>query len=403
MALFRCCSYVAGDAFTKECHLFRRTYLLLILLFTLLAACGGPQVASTPAGGNAPTGVTPTVAVAGASPTAEAAQVTATVPVAVETAAPLQPTEALMEASPTGALDGGTATPAAETSYPLSYTDATGAKVTLEQQPERIVSLFPINNETLFAIGAGEQVVAVDEAFTRFPEEATEKQTIAGDYQKFDIEKIVSLKPDLVLSAGGAEKIVDEPLKDAGVRVINIGYPASLADTLKLMRDLGKITGNPDEADKLATELEASIEEVRRQTADAKKPRVYLETDISTPGKPYVAGGGSLGDELITIAGGKNIFANADPFAQVGYEAIVKANPEVILLANAKGFVGPNFLNPTTPAEVKKRKGFASTSAVKNNRVVPINAEVLSTPGPRLIRGVRELATAIHPEIFGER
>jgi iron complex transport system substrate-binding protein len=290
----------------------------------------------------------------------------------------------------------------APAAFPLTYTDATGQKATLREQPRRIVSLFPSNNDTVFAIGAGDQVIAVD-AFTTSPKEAAQKPKVEGDVTTFNIEQIVGLRPDLVLSASGAEEVVDRPLRDAGVTVINTGIPATLADVERHIRDLGRVTGHQAGAGRVAGELRGAVEDVRRRAQGAPKRRVYLETDISTPGKPYTVGKGSLGDEIISLAGGRNIFGGAQsPFPQVSYESIVRADPQVILLGDAEGYVAPGFLNPTTPEEVRARKGFDTTEAVRKNRVVPIYSDRLS-PGPRLAQGVRDLAVAIHPEIFGER
>lgn len=291
-------------------------------------------------------------------------------------------------------------TPRTEAAFPFVYTDANQRKVTLKQRPQRIVALFPVNNETLFAIGAGEQVIAVDD-FTIFPKAAAAKPKIGGANFKFNTEKIVGLDPDLVITSFGTEEILDKALRDAGVPVLATPYPTSLSATYDLIRDLGKITGHVDEANQLSTKLRGELEAVQRRTAKAPKVPVYYETDASTPGKPFTVNTGTLGDELLSAAGGRNVF-NGVKSGQVSFESIVSAKPKVILLGDVKGYVPENFFSPTSVQEVKQRKGFSTIPAVRDNRVVPIYVERI-VPGPRLGQGLRDLAVAIHPEIFGER
>jgi iron complex transport system substrate-binding protein len=397
-----------------EDRLSRRFTFLVALLTLILIACGAragnpstqAPTATTAAGGApfpAPTVSGPATEAATAGATVGGATAATLAPTAV--AAPTAGSTALPGATATQASVGATATgsgAASRAGYPFTYTDASGTKVTLREQPRRIVSLFPINNNTVFAIGAGDQVIAVDE-FTTSPREATEKPKIRGDYQKFDVEGVVRLRPDLVLTSF-TDEILDKPLRRAGVTVISMPYPSTLQGVYKHIQDLGRIMGHSTEAGRAVAKLQGEVAQVRGRAEKARKVRVYYEADISTPGKPYTVGSGSLVDELIAISGGRNVFGNSKlPSLQVGYEAIVKADPEVMVLGDVKGFVGPGFYNPTTVEEVKRREGFATTRAVKANRVVPINAEAFIVPGPQLSQGLRNLAAIIHPEIFGER
>lgn len=403
--------------------------LILALAVTFLAACGGALGAPRPADDAAtaaPSTVPAVLGDAGGSPTAAAsaaASGTAPTPPASTGAgtAPGATLTAGVGTTPTGAsatvdaetaetgetMPAGTAQPVgtvgpAAGGFPLTYTDAGGAKVTLEERPERIIALFPANNETLFAIGAGDQIIAVDD-FTTWPAAAAEKPKVGGNGFKFDIERIVSLEPDLVISGFGVEEVVDKPLREANVPVINTGYAKSLEDVYTLMRDLGRLSGHTPEAEREITKLQAAVSEVEKRAAGADKVRVYFETDASTPGKPYTVSPGSLADQIIGLAGGRNVFANinaANP--QVSYEAIVDADPHVILLGDIEGHVGPTFLNPITVQDVRQRTGFDTVRAVRANRLVPINPE-LTSPGPRVVQGLRQMAAAIHPEIFSER
>ncbi len=405
--------------------------LVTALVVLLLVGCGGspdtppattdqpsPTSEVTSAGADSPTAqattasgdaATPTAAIT-VEPTVEATIGATTVATAVSTAASATTPAATVAATAESVetqMPGATASVSdpvgqAASSFPLTYTDAGGRKVTLEKQPERIISLFATNNDTLFAIGAGDRIVAVDD-FTTTPAEAAEKPKVGGNNFQFDVERMVALKPDLVITSAGTEELVDKPLRDAGITVIATPYPTSLEGVYTLMSDLGRITGNTDASAREVARLRATVDDVRTRLANARKVSVYYESDISTPGKPFTAGPGSLTHDLIRAAGGTNVFGTGNnPFPQVGFEAIVKANPQVILLGNVKGYVPELFFSPTTVQEVKQRKGFRTIAAVRNNRVVPVYIDRL-VPGPKLNQGLRDVAVAIHPEVFGER
>ena len=372
--------------------------IALLLIILTLTACGAPE--PTPGASTSGTSV------GEAESTSEPAmmQTPTTVQADATVDAGVTPTGTLATAASGATVEpemtAAATTPRTEAAFPFVYTDANQRKVTLKQRPRRIVALFPVNNETLFAIGAGEQVIAVDD-FTAFPKAAASKPKIGGANFKFNTEKIVGLDPDLVITSFGTEEILDKALRDAGVPVLATPYPTSLSATYALIRDLGKISGHVDEANQLSTKLRGELEAVQRQTAKSPKVPVYYETDASTPGKPFTVNKGTLGDELLAAAGGRNVFSGVKS-AQVSFESIVSAKPKVILLGNVKGYVPENFFSPTTVQEVKQRKGFSTIPAVRDNRVVPIYVERL-VPGPRLGQGLRDLAVAIHPEIFGER
>jgi len=281
--------------------------------------------------------------------------------------------------------------------------DASGRKVVIPKYPQRIISLFATNNDTLFTIGAGPQIVAVDD-FTQWPKGPVAKPSVGGNNFKFDVERMVALKPDLVITSFGTEEIVDKPLRDAGVKVVTMPFPTSIEQTYQLMRDLGRITYHEAAAEVEVIRLEETVNAVQSVSEDVQTQTVYFETDASVPGKPYTISPGSLIEEMITLAGGRNVFSDvkfgsAGP--QVGYEAIVRANPQVIILANVKGSVGRYFVNPVTLAEVRQRPGFATIGAVRNRRLIAIDP-ALTNPGPRLRDGLRAISAAIHP-LQGQR
>lgn len=290
-----------------------------------------------------------------------------------------------------------TATPTAGPSKPVIATDANGVAIAIPSAaPQRIVSLTPGNSEMLAAIGETSAVVGVD-AFTDYPEEiaAKPKVTDPSAFGKTNLEQIISLKPDLVLSYSKYYADDEAKLRQAGIQVVDL--PAgNLELTLNEILLTGQLTHQTDRAEALVTQLRAREAAVKAKVTSAAPVTVYLEVDDSTPGKPYVAGKGSFGDELLTDAGGKNIFGDVvapstDP--QVSDEAILSANPQEVILTEDPSYGGD-------PAAFAQRPGYSVLDAVKNQRVYVIESNPVSRPGPRLIDALEQIAKLLHPDLF---
>ena len=286
-------------------------------------------------------------------------------------------------AIPTSAATAAAPTPA----YPRTVTDFQGRSVVIAQRPERIVSVGASNTEFLFALGAGERVVGVDD-FSDVPAEAKKKEKVGG--VKVNVEKVVSLHPDLVvsvkLSDGSLERIAG-----AGIAVIVLD-PQGLADVYRTAVVLGTAIGA--DGQKLASQLETRVDAVRERTRTiSPKPRVFHEVDASDPTKPFTVGPGSYLSELIDVAGGVNVAARAtSPYPQLSLEEVVRADPEIIVLADADYGM--------TPELVAARPGWSGISAVKNKKVFPISDSLVSRPGPRVAEAAEAYAKLLHPQLF---
>lgn len=402
-------SALDGTHHRQEDYLIRRFLSLLLLISLLLAACGSGSGSTSTLGTGASPSEGATTAPASSS---TSGSMGASTPMGSATSTASPPAMSTLEPTGTPAKSPQTLTMPASgppsstqkpSGFPVTYTGADGVKVAIKRRPERIVSLFPVNNDTLFSIGADDQIVAVDD-FTYWPKAAAEKPKIGGGSNfDFNVEKITAFKPDLVITNLGTSKVLDKPLRNAGIKVVVTPTPNSLQQTYGLMQTLGRLTGHLSAAKQQVARLQHTVSTIRARAAHVRKVSVYYETDASTPGKPYTNGANTLPDELIKLAGGKNVFGGSkQQYLQVSYESIVAKNPQVIVLTDAKGYTGPNFLSPVTVSQVKQRTGFNTISAVKNNRVVPLYSDHLG-PGPRLNQGIRDLAVALHPEIFGEK
>ena len=273
----------------------------------------------------------------------------------------------------------------------LAFTDDMGREITLADVPERIVSLAPSNTEILFAVGAGDQVVGRDE-FSDFPEEAKSLESIGGSFGEYNVEAIVALKPDLVLAAEINTPELVKQLEDLGVTVYYLGNPLTLEEMYGKLETVAKLTGH--DASELVSSLQARVSAVDEKIAPiSARPNAFYEIDASDPSKPYTYGPGTFGDLLITRAGGANVGSvSTDAYPQLSLEQIVVENPSIIVLGDSMWGV--------TPESVLERAGWESIEAVKSEQIFPIDDNLISRPGPRLVDGLEALAKILHPGVF---
>ena len=234
--------------------------------------------------------------------------------------------------------------------------------------PTRIVSLGASATEILFAVGAGEQVVARTD-FCNFPAEASEIPSIGGfDGKTFSLESIISYKPDFVVLFKVMHDHLIEPLEKYGISYY-VSDANTIEDVLKEITEIGKITGHEENALALVEEIQSSIENL----SFISNKTVYWEVWNA----PYMTiGATSFINELITKAGGKNIFADVEQsYPSVNEESIIARNPDVIFIPSD---------SPVTAEDVKNRAGWKDISAVKNNRIFKIDADITSRSGPRI-------------------
>jgi iron complex transport system substrate-binding protein len=271
------------------------------------------------------------------------------------------------------------------------FVDDAGRVVELSGIPQRIVSLAPSNTEILFAVGAGDRVVGRDE-FSDYPEEAASIASIGGSMGEFSVEAIVALEPDLVLAAEINTPELIHQLEDLGVTVYYLRNPTTLEEMYTNLENVAKLTG--DDASELVQSLKDRVAAVDEKIMPLSyRPMVFYEIDSTDPNKPWTYGPGTFGDLLIDRAGGFNVGNVAfDPYPQLSLEEIVVANPSIILLGDAMWGV--------TVESVKGRAGWGNIEAVKTGSIFPIDDNLISRPGPRLVDGLEALARILHPGVF---
>ena len=276
---------------------------------------------------------------------------------------------------------------AATAAFPVTVNDFQNRAVTVPKRPERVVSIGPSITEFLFALGAGPRVVGTDD-FSDEPAAAKTLEKVGGI--KVNFEKVVALRPDLVLSVKFSDGTI-EKLTSAGLLVVVVD-PQTASDVARTATLLGRAVGA--EGDALARDIQKKVDDVRAKTAAAtSKPRVYHEIDASDPTKIFTVGPGSYIDDLITIAGGANIAAKAaNAYPQLSAEEILRADPEVIVLAAAD--------YSAKPEEVAARAGWSAITAVKNKRFGSIAPNLINRPGPRVGDAAEAYARIVHPELY---
>lgn len=272
-----------------------------------------------------------------------------------------------------------------------TFTDGLGREIELEGPAQRVVSIAPSNTEILFAIGAGAQVVGRDE-FSDYPAEAASLPSIGGSMGEFSAEAIVALEPDLVLAAEINTPELVKQLEDLGLTVYYLSNPTTLEEMYVNLEIVARLTGH--DVSGLVESLKVRVAAVDEKIAPLSfRPNVFYEIDATDPNKPWTYGPGTFGELLIERAGGFNVGSVAtDPYPQLSLEQIVVANPSVIVLGDAMWGV--------TVESVQERAGWDAIDAVQNGNIFPIDDNLISRPGPRLVDGLEALARILHPGVF---
>jgi iron complex transport system substrate-binding protein len=248
----------------------------------------------------------------------------------------------------------------------------------------RVVSLAPAITEILFAAGAGDGVVGVT-TYCSYPQEVGKIEKV-GDFATLDFEKIVRLKPDLVVATeDGNPRQVVEKLQSLGIRTLVVNG-RSFADVISSIFAIGDACGVKGKASALARELEARWARAGRRRGGEPRPATLLLYGID----PLVAAGkGSLGDELITQAGGRNVFGGSEiSYVTTEHEQVISLAPEVIVQV-AMG----------TEADRKVHEfwgRWTAIPAVRDGRVYVLDPDLVTRPGPRIIEGLTLLEKVLH-------
>lgn len=276
------------------------------------------------------------------------------------------------------------------TTYPLTIVDDIGATVTIQAKPDRIVSLLPSSTEILCALG--QEPIAVTK-WDDYPADAQEKaEYVFQDALNPNLEQILNLQPDLIMYWLASEEDTSK-IKSLGIPVV-VFEAQGISDVYKSIAALGQITDSGEQASLVIEQMKAkekSIEDKLAQLSIEQKRKVWMEVDS----KLFTAGSGTFLNEVITKAGGLNIAEDVQGWGRFNSEQVIARNPDVI-------FETYSYSDPNVIENIKNRQGWKNIEAVKNNRIIGLDNNIISRQGPRIIDGLELTAQAIYPELFGK-
>jgi iron complex transport system substrate-binding protein len=279
--------------------------------------------------------------------------------------------------------------------------DDCARSVLVSKDPKKIVALATADVEILFALGAGERLCGVPDDI-KFPPNAISLNKTGGMYGRFSAEKIVGRKPDLVLmtmSSWAQYRKNLDVLENYGITVLGILYPRTFYETIAQIRRIGVIVDKAELARQLADSLVLRKNMVLDKTLpldSAQRPRVYMEWISGEGGRGSTCGNADRDHQIITLAGGRNIFSDSPKSSFVpSDEEVLARNPQIIIVTvdTAK------FTSDKIREAVRKRSGWQNTEAVKKDRIYVVDAP-LTWANPRMIIGIETIAAIVHPELF---
>ena len=264
----------------------------------------------------------------------------------------------------------------------ITVTDMTGREITLDGPATKIVALTASDVEIIYALGAGDLLVGRGE-YCDYPAEVLDKPVVKSGAET-NLEEILALEPDVVIMATMAQtKEQVEALEQAGVKVI-VSDAQNLEGVYTAITLIGDVTGKTEEAAGIVQEMKDTFEEIKSKAQDSGKT-VYFEVSPLEWGL-WAAGKGTFMDELATICGLTNAFADVDGWGAVSEEQVFEKDPDYIVTTAMYWGEGP-----TPVEEVKGRAGWDQLKAVQNDQIFNADQNEITRPGPRLINAVVSL------------
>ena len=278
-----------------------------------------------------------------------------------------------------------------EMSGPVSFEDMMGREITLEKPADRIVALTASDCEILFALGAGDKLVGRGE-YCDYPAEVFDIPSVQSEYET-NIEQIIALDPQIVVMAtmAQAEEQVAQ-LEEAGIQVV-VSDAQNIEGVYTCIEMLGTMTGKTAEAATIIDDMKATFEEVSAKAGDEPAGSVYFEVSPLEYGL-WTAGSGTFMDEIATMLGLENCFADVEGWAEISEEQVIERAPDYIVTITMYFGEGP-----TPEEEILSRKGWEEIPAVANRCILNLPNNELSRPIPRLADGAKILYDFIHEKM----
>lgn len=272
--------------------------------------------------------------------------------------------------------------------YPMTLKDSYGREVTLDKEPKRVISVAPNITETIFALGKQDKLVGRTD-YCDYPEEVSDIESV-GNIDQPVVEKIVELKPDLVIASSIFQKEVLEKLEELNIKVAVLQGEESFEGAYDVIGKVGILLNSKDEAKKLINDMKEKVELVKNSVKELDKPSVYYVIGYGEFGD-YTAGRDTFIAHIIEMAGGINVADDVDGW-KYNIESLLEKDPDMLICSRYFD----------SKQGIMNTAGYKELTAVKNGRVFEIDNNMLDRQGPRLADGLLDMAKIIHPEAFGE-
>lgn len=271
-----------------------------------------------------------------------------------------------------------------ETVYPLEVIDSNGNSVTLEQEPDKIISVAPNITELIYKLGAEDKLVGRSD-YCDYPTEALDIQSI-GTIMEPNIEAIVALQPDIVIASSLFDEEVGNKLAEVGINVVVLSEQDDVNGVYNMIETVGRILNKSAEAASCIEEMKNTIDEVTSKVEGLETPTVYYVIGYGEYGD-YTAGGDTYINGIITLAGGDNVAKDVSGWS-ITLEEIIAADPDIIIISEY------------CKTEFMSMEQYADLTAVKEDKVYSVDVNTIERQGYRNAEGIAELAKIFHPEAF---
>lgn len=270
--------------------------------------------------------------------------------------------------------------------YPMTIVDGMDREVIIESEPQSIVSLAPSTTEILYAIGLGDKVVGRTD-YCNYPEEVLEVASI-GSLREPNIEAIIALNPDLIVASTHFSEEVLTKFEEVGINVVVLIAQETFDGVYGLIAQAGEIFNAVDNSLSVIESMKAEVTDTMAVIEGADKKSVYYVVAFGEYGD-YTATGDTFIHDMLEMGGGTNIASDGTGWSY-NLETIIEKNPEYIIVSE----------NWDTKMLFETTEGYMELTAVKEDKVMEINQDLLSRQGPRLAQGLTAIAKILHPELF---
>jgi len=275
---------------------------------------------------------------------------------------------------------------AAKSTYPLKIKDSYNREITIDKEPQRVISLAPNISEVVGAVGKLDKLVGRTN-YCDYPAEVKNVQSV-GTLKDPSIEKIVELKPDVVIASTHFSKEVLSKLEALNIKVVVLYGEENFDGVYNTISQVAKVLNANEAANKVISDMKAKVASVKAKVKELNKPSVYYVVGYGKYGD-FTSGKDTFISQVIEMAGGKNA-ANDVTGWKYSVEKLVEKNPDMLICSKSKN----------AKDGIKATPGYMDLNAVKTNKLYEIDNNLLDRQGPRIANGLEEMAKLIHPEAF---